>query len=216
MSARRVAGEHCTQRPRALREQSVVLKGSKALLSMNRPDGFDCPGCAWPDPNHTSSFEFCENGAKAVACRFRDFRVLRLHMNRRLIGQPIQPGLYSDTVSSETPRRSFSRSPEGLISGCQPDRSNICQTAKDPPYFLVPFLAFPSSDPSYRLPRREAGLHTIVRPSWASLSRAVQSKYRNLDVQNIAQTFSLGIVTSKTAPSAFCTASPGTDASSTS
>jgi hypothetical protein len=25
------------------------------------------PGCAWPDPNHTSSFEFCENGAKAVA-----------------------------------------------------------------------------------------------------------------------------------------------------
>ena len=30
----------------ALREQSVELKGSKALLSMNQPDGFDCPGCA--------------------------------------------------------------------------------------------------------------------------------------------------------------------------
>ena len=30
---------------RALREQGVVLKGSKALLSMNQPDGFDCPGC---------------------------------------------------------------------------------------------------------------------------------------------------------------------------
>src|ERR1700747_1837114 len=52
---------------RALREQSVELKGSRALLSMNQPDGFDCPGCAWPDPRHTSSFEFCENGAKAVA-----------------------------------------------------------------------------------------------------------------------------------------------------
>src|SRR5205814_562225 len=51
---------------RALREQSVELKGSRALLSMNQPDGFDCPGCAWPDPRHTSSFEFCENGAKAV------------------------------------------------------------------------------------------------------------------------------------------------------
>jgi len=51
----------------ALREQSVVLKGSKALHSMNQPDGFDCPGCAWPDPKHTSSFEFCENGAKAVS-----------------------------------------------------------------------------------------------------------------------------------------------------
>ena len=52
---------------KALREQSIVLKGSKALLAMNQPDGFDCPGCAWPDPKHTSSFEFCENGAKAVA-----------------------------------------------------------------------------------------------------------------------------------------------------
>jgi molybdopterin-dependent oxidoreductase alpha subunit len=51
----------------ALREQSIVLKGSEALLSMNQPDGFDCPGCAWPDPKHTSSFEFCENGAKAVS-----------------------------------------------------------------------------------------------------------------------------------------------------
>ncbi len=40
----------------ALREQSVVLKGGKTLLSMNQPDGFDCPGCAWPDPKHTSSF----------------------------------------------------------------------------------------------------------------------------------------------------------------
>ena len=29
----------------ALREQSVELKGSRALLSMNQPDGFDCPGC---------------------------------------------------------------------------------------------------------------------------------------------------------------------------
>ena len=35
---------------KALREQSIVLKGSKALLSMNQPDGFDCTGCAWPDP----------------------------------------------------------------------------------------------------------------------------------------------------------------------
>src|SRR3546814_3961135 len=26
-----------------------------------------CPGCAWPDRDHTSTFEFCENGAKAVA-----------------------------------------------------------------------------------------------------------------------------------------------------
>src|SRR3546814_7214547 len=37
------------------------------MLSTNHPDGFDCPGCAWPDRDHTSTFEFCKNGAKAVA-----------------------------------------------------------------------------------------------------------------------------------------------------
>src|SRR5210317_1080427 len=36
---------------------------------MNQVDGFDCPGCAWPDPDEKRSFlaEYCENGAKAVA-----------------------------------------------------------------------------------------------------------------------------------------------------
>lgn len=44
------------------------IKGSKLLGQLNQIDGFDCPGCAWPDPlNKRSSFEFCENGAKAVA-----------------------------------------------------------------------------------------------------------------------------------------------------
>jgi molybdopterin-dependent oxidoreductase alpha subunit len=61
----------------ALREQSVELKGSRVLLSMNQPDGFDCPGCAWPDPRHTSSFEFCENGAKAVTWELTKRRVTR-------------------------------------------------------------------------------------------------------------------------------------------
>lgn len=50
-----------------LRKHDIALKGAKTLLSANQPDGFDCPGCAWPDRNHASSFEFCENGAKAVA-----------------------------------------------------------------------------------------------------------------------------------------------------
>ena len=62
---------------KALREQSIELKGSRALLSMNQPDGFDCPGCAWPDPRHTSSFEFCENGAKAVSWELTKRRVTR-------------------------------------------------------------------------------------------------------------------------------------------
>ena len=48
-------------------EQDIAVKGAETLLRVNQPAGFDCPGCAWPDPKHTSSFEFCENGAKAVA-----------------------------------------------------------------------------------------------------------------------------------------------------
>jgi molybdopterin-dependent oxidoreductase alpha subunit len=51
---------------RAVRDQMGTSSDTRALLQMNQPDGFDCPGCAWPDPKHTSSFEFCENGAKAV------------------------------------------------------------------------------------------------------------------------------------------------------
>ena len=44
-----------------------VAKSVKTLRMVNQKAGFDCPGCAWPDPEHRSSFEFCENGAKAVA-----------------------------------------------------------------------------------------------------------------------------------------------------
>jgi len=43
------------------------LTAAKTLLDVNQPEGFDCPGCAWGDPKHTSSFEFCENGVKAVS-----------------------------------------------------------------------------------------------------------------------------------------------------
>ncbi len=50
----------------AVREQMGASTKARALLQMNQPKGFDCPGCAWPDPQKTSSFEFCENGAKAV------------------------------------------------------------------------------------------------------------------------------------------------------
>ena len=45
-----------------------ILSSIYNLSKINRFRGFDCPGCAWPDPDdHRSRFEFCENGAKAVA-----------------------------------------------------------------------------------------------------------------------------------------------------
>ena len=48
--------------------QMGVLRTVKTLRTVNQMQGFDCPGCAWPDPDgHRTSFEFCENGAKAVA-----------------------------------------------------------------------------------------------------------------------------------------------------
>ena len=44
-----------------------ITRTIKSLAMVNQKSGFDCPGCAWPDPEHRTHFEFCENGAKAVA-----------------------------------------------------------------------------------------------------------------------------------------------------
>lgn len=57
-----------------LLESGAPLTGARALLKANQPDGFDCPGCAWGDPEHGSSFEFCENGVKAVSWEATDKR----------------------------------------------------------------------------------------------------------------------------------------------
>ncbi|HET6229418.1 MAG TPA: FdhF/YdeP family oxidoreductase [Longimicrobiaceae bacterium] len=50
-----------------LRHEKSLVQGTKALRMLNQTDGFDCPGCAWPEPRERSFAEFCENGAKAVA-----------------------------------------------------------------------------------------------------------------------------------------------------
>jgi molybdopterin-dependent oxidoreductase alpha subunit len=44
-------------------------RGMEGLFKMNKKDGFDCSGCAWPDPDDDRSpiAEYCENGAKALA-----------------------------------------------------------------------------------------------------------------------------------------------------
>jgi molybdopterin-dependent oxidoreductase alpha subunit len=46
--------------------QLGLVRTAKLMTSMNQKDGFDCMSCAWPDPEHRSVAEFCENGAKAV------------------------------------------------------------------------------------------------------------------------------------------------------
>ncbi|MFY1697134.1 MULTISPECIES: FdhF/YdeP family oxidoreductase [unclassified Solwaraspora] len=49
--------------------QMGVRRTALTLARVNQPGGFDCPGCAWPEPaaKHRAHAEFCENGAKAVA-----------------------------------------------------------------------------------------------------------------------------------------------------
>jgi molybdopterin-dependent oxidoreductase alpha subunit len=46
-----------------------AVKGVRLLKQLNQTDGFDCPGCAWPDPaaGERTHTEFCENGAKAAS-----------------------------------------------------------------------------------------------------------------------------------------------------
>ncbi|MDQ7879665.1 FdhF/YdeP family oxidoreductase [Microbacterium sp. QXD-8] len=48
-------------------EQMGVARSVQTLLRVNQKDGFDCPGCAWPEEDKRHIAEFCENGAKAVA-----------------------------------------------------------------------------------------------------------------------------------------------------
>ncbi|GAJ93093.1 FdhF/YdeP family oxidoreductase [Agrobacterium sp. SHOUNA12C] len=60
---------------KAVREQMDVTEAPLLLFRTNKPDGFDCPGCAWPDKEHTSTFQFCENGAKAVTWEATNKRV---------------------------------------------------------------------------------------------------------------------------------------------
>ena len=54
---------------KAVLREAGLWRGLKALRHVNREGGFDCPSCAWPDPDDDRSQlgEYCENGAKAVA-----------------------------------------------------------------------------------------------------------------------------------------------------
>ncbi|WP_377161614.1 FdhF/YdeP family oxidoreductase [Roseateles sp. UC29_93] len=59
----------------AVRQQMEIVEAPIVLMRTNQPVGFDCPGCAWPDKEHKSTFQFCENGAKAVTWEATSKRV---------------------------------------------------------------------------------------------------------------------------------------------
>ncbi|HEY1960730.1 MAG TPA: FdhF/YdeP family oxidoreductase [Polyangiaceae bacterium] len=55
-----------------------LVRGARTLLHLNQHDGFDCPGCAWPEPEgERNTFEFCENGVKHVADEATPLRIDR-------------------------------------------------------------------------------------------------------------------------------------------
>ncbi|NEC65463.1 FdhF/YdeP family oxidoreductase [Streptomyces sp. SID9727] len=52
---------------RVAQRQMGLRRTAQTLLKVNQKDGFDCPGCAWPEGDKRHTAEFCENGVKAVA-----------------------------------------------------------------------------------------------------------------------------------------------------
>ena len=74
--------------------EKVSGSNISALLRQNQPDGFDCPGCAWPDRTHTSTFEFCENGVKAVAAEATGKRARPDFFARHTVAELMQQSDY--------------------------------------------------------------------------------------------------------------------------
>jgi molybdopterin-dependent oxidoreductase alpha subunit len=59
-----------------LYREAGILKSRKIISEFNQLGGFECPGCAWPNPTgHRSRFEFCENGAKSVSAEATTRRI---------------------------------------------------------------------------------------------------------------------------------------------
>jgi molybdopterin-dependent oxidoreductase alpha subunit len=67
--------------------RSSLWRGGQGLVHLNQEDGFDCPGCAWPEPEKRGRIEFCENGAKHLAHEVTTRRVTREFFAERPIAQ---------------------------------------------------------------------------------------------------------------------------------
>ncbi len=85
LTSLRVTFEHA-------RAQTGLGRALRVLGRVNQKHGFDCPGCAWPDPASRSFAEFCENGAKAVLDEATTHRIgrefFRQHSIDALAAQP--------------------------------------------------------------------------------------------------------------------------------
>ncbi|TCN51719.1 formate dehydrogenase major subunit [Rhodococcus sp. SMB37] len=43
-----------------------TARTARVALTINHKRGFDCPSCAWANPDHSKPLEFCENGIKSI------------------------------------------------------------------------------------------------------------------------------------------------------
>jgi molybdopterin-dependent oxidoreductase alpha subunit len=75
-------------------KEKVSGTNYKTLFAQNQADGFDCPGCAWPDRAHASTFEFCENGVKAVAAEATSKRVRHEFYERHTVAELMEQSDY--------------------------------------------------------------------------------------------------------------------------
>lgn len=125
----------------AIHDQMDAVKAPITLLRINQPDGFDCPGCAWPDKEHRSTFQFCENGAKAVTWEATNKRVppaffagttvsallARSDYELEDLGRLTHPLVYDrdrDTFRAVAWEDAFSRIGE-ILRGLPPDQVNF-------------------------------------------------------------------------------------------
>jgi molybdopterin-dependent oxidoreductase alpha subunit len=132
----------------ALQAVAKALRGEMSassttiMLQVNQPEGFDCPGCAWPDPREGSSFEFCENGAKAVSWEATHKRVTPEFFARHSVselwqredfdleweGRLTHPMVYDAATDHYVPiswEDAFRRIGEGLRSLPDPDMAEF-------------------------------------------------------------------------------------------
>jgi len=108
-------------------EEMGVTRSASTLRKINQVGGFDCPGCAWPDPapGERSHFEFCENGARAAAWEATRSRVDRAFFATHTIAHP-RRNRWSCDSSEQVLGLSARRQP--LVVGVD-DKSWIAQEA---------------------------------------------------------------------------------------
>jgi molybdopterin-dependent oxidoreductase alpha subunit len=79
-----------------LYREAGIGRSRKLIAGFNQKGGFECPGCAWPNPSgHRSKFEFCENGAKSVSAEATTRRIQRDFFEKWSVGDMLQaPGYW--------------------------------------------------------------------------------------------------------------------------